>query len=220
MEPYALTGALRIGATAFLIALTGAMAPGPLLTVSIEHTIRRGGPSAMMLLVGHALLEAALLVGLAFGLRRVLVSPGVTVALSLLGGTFLLWMGGGMLLDAVRGRLTLSMEPGTSTSRLGPVLRGAVVSLSNPYWIIWWAVVGLKLASDALAIGPLAVGAFFVGHELADFGWYGIVIGLVATGRRFVSDRVYRVVIGVCATALLYIGLTFVWTGLQGRIGL
>jgi threonine/homoserine/homoserine lactone efflux protein len=58
--------ALAIGASAFVIALTGAMAPGPLLTVTIAHTVRRGGWSAMLLLVGHALLEAVLLVGLAF----------------------------------------------------------------------------------------------------------------------------------------------------------
>jgi len=200
-----------------VIAFTGAMMPGPLLTVAIEHTIRRGGFSAILLLVGHALLEAVLLIGLAFGLSRVLLLPEVTAGLSLAGGAFLVWMGGGMLYDIARGRLRLVLEAEQpARSRLGPVVRGAVVSLSNPYWAIWWATIGLKLASDAIRIGPLAVGAFFLGHEAADFAWYAVVIAAVSTGRRFMSDRVYRWILGACALLLLYLGATFVIAGVRG----
>jgi threonine/homoserine/homoserine lactone efflux protein len=208
--------ALAIGASAFVIALTGAMAPGPLLTVAIAHTVRRGGWSAMLLLVGHALLEAALLVGLAFGLGRFLLVPAVTATLSVAGGVFLLVTGGGMLLDIARGRLKLSLDAEEDTSRAGPVFRGAAVSLANPYWAIWWATVGLKLASDSLKVGPIAVGAFFIGHEAADFAWYALVVAAVRSGRHLLSDRVYRVVIGVCAAFLVGIGVTFVVSGFRG----
>lgn len=94
-------------------------------------------------------------------------------------------------------------------SRFGPVLRGALVSLANPYWILWWTTIGLKLASDSLAIGPAGVGAFFLGHEAADFGWYFAIAIAVASGRRFLSDRTYRIVIGACAVFLLYLGVAF-----------
>jgi len=206
--------ALQIGAAAFAIALTGAMAPGPLLTVAVEQTVRHGKGAAMLLMVGHALLEAALLVGLAFGLKTFLLLPAVTTGLSLVGGAFLLWMGGTMLFDTVRGRITLDLLAGErQPSRLGPVARGAAVSLANPYWIIWWATIGLKLASDSIAIGPIGVGAFFLGHEIADFAWYFAVALAVASGRRFLSDRVYRIVIGACASFLLYLGVRFALTG-------
>jgi threonine/homoserine/homoserine lactone efflux protein len=209
--------AIELGLAAFLIAFTGAMMPGPLLTVAIEHTIRRGGLSAMLLLVGHALLEALLLLGLAFGLNRVLLLPAVTTGLSLVGGAFLVWMGVGMLYDVARGRLTLALDAEQAKdSRLGPVLRGAAVSLANPYWAIWWATIGLKLASDALRIGPLAVGTFFIGHEVADFAWYALVVVAVSTGRRFMSDRAYRWILGLCALLLLYLGVTFAIAGVRG----
>jgi threonine/homoserine/homoserine lactone efflux protein len=208
--------ALAIGASAFVIALTGAMAPGPLLTVTIAHTVRRGGWSAMLLLVGHALLEAVLLVGLAFGLGRFLLIPEVTAALSIVGGVFLLVTGGGMLIDIARGRLKLSLDAAEDTSRAGPVFRGAAISLSSPYWAIWWATIGLKLASDSLKAGPLAVGAFFLGHEAADFAWYALVVAAVSSGRHLLSDRLYRLVIGVCAAFLLYLGVTFLAAGLRG----
>lgn len=209
--------ALQLGAAAFAIALTGAMAPGPLLTVVVEQTIRHGKGAAMLLMVGHALLEAVLLVGLAFGLQRFLLLPAVTTGLSLVGGAFLAIMGAWMVADAVRGRITLALSSGAQAaapSRMGPVLRGAAVSLSNPYWVIWWATVGLKLASDSIAVGPIGVAAFFLGHELADFAWYFAVALAVASGRRFLSDRVYRVVIGGCALFLVYLGVTFVVAGM------
>ena len=50
--------ALALGGSAFLIGLTGAMSPGPYLTVTITRTVTKGPRSAALMLVGHALLEA------------------------------------------------------------------------------------------------------------------------------------------------------------------
>lgn len=222
-----LSPALQLGAAAFVIGLTGAMAPGPLLTVAITEACKRGW-RAIALMAGHALLEAALLVGFAFGLQRVLVLPTVSRGLALVGGAFLVWMGGSLLLGAVRGKLTLPAEeeapadgsPQTIRSpgrlRHGPFVTGALVSISNPYWTIWWATIGVTLAAKGLEIGAVGVAAFFIGHELADLTWYGSVIGAVASGRHLLSHRVYRAVIGTCAALLVVLGAGFVLSGLRG----
>ena len=42
--------------------------PGPLLTVTIAQTARRGFRASALLIAGHSLLELALVVGLWFGL--------------------------------------------------------------------------------------------------------------------------------------------------------
>jgi threonine/homoserine/homoserine lactone efflux protein len=192
------------------------MAPGPLLTVTITETVRRGRAAAFLLLVGHALLEAVLLVGFAFGLQEFLGREVVTTVLGFVGGAFLVWMGGSLLWEAANGHLTLELEANGKPPRFGPITTGAAVSLSNPYWTIWWVTIGVKLASDGLALGPAGVGAFFVGHELADLAWYALVIVAVHSGRRFLSDRLYRWVIGVCAAFLLYLGVRFVIDGFSG----
>lgn len=212
----ALTAALALGASAFLIGLTGAMSPGPYLTVTIARTVTRGPASAALMLVGHAALEGVLLVGFAFGLQNVLANPTVSTVLALVGGGFLLWMGWGLLRGAVNGTLAVTDSP-RAESRLGPVLHGAAVSLSNPYWTLWWATIGVKLAADGLAIGPLGVAAFFIGHELADVTWYGLVIAATARGRKLLSDRPYRAIIGSCAAFLLALGAYFILDGLGIR---
>ena len=206
--------ALALGGSAFVVALSGAMAPGPYLTVTITRTITRGRLSAALMLVGHAALEGLLLVGFAFGLQNFLTRPTVASILALVGGVVLLWMGQGLLRGAVKGTIALATDAPAAESRLGPVLHGAAVSLSNPYWTLWWATIGVKLASDALAIGWMGVVAFFIGHELADVVWYGLVIVAVSSGRRLLSDRLYRVIIGACAVFLLYLGIRFALDGL------
>ena len=206
--------ALALGGAAFLVALSGAMAPGPYLTVTITRTITRGRLSAALMLVGHAALEGLLLVGFAFGLQNFLTRPTVTSILAIVGGAVLIWMGQGFLRGAIKGTIVPSTDAPVVESRLGPVLHGAAVSLSNPYWTLWWATIGVKLASDALAIGPVGVLAFFIGHELADIAWYGLVIVAVSGGRHVLSDRPYRLIIGVCAVFLLYLGIRFALDGL------
>jgi len=210
-----ITAALSLGVSAFLIGLTGAMSPGPYLTMTITRTITRGPRSAALMLVGHALLEGVLLVGFAFGLQAVLAAPTVHRTLSVVGGAFLVWMASGLLRGALRGTMIAEGPAEASAEpQLGSVWQGVVVSLSNPYWSLWWATIGVKLAIDGLAIGPVGVGAFFIGHELADVVWYGFVIAATARGRSLLTPRVYRAIIGACAVFLLYLGVRFILEGL------
>ena len=55
-------------------------------------------------------------------------------------------------------------------SHIGAIAQRAVVSIWNPWRTLWWATIGMKLAADGLAIGPIGVLAFFIGHEIADRG--------------------------------------------------
>lgn len=215
MSP-AVSSALELSVAAFVIALTGAMAPGPYLTVTITRTITRGRLSAMLMLVGHALLEAVLIVGFAFGLQEFLKQPTVMSALSTTGGAFLLWMGGSLLLGAVRGTVVSDLEAAEVESRMGPVTHGAVVSLANPYWLLWWVTVGAALVAKGLTIGPGGVAAFYIGHELADVAWYAAIIIAVSSGRHLLTPRVYRVVMACLAAFLLVLGVRFLATGLAG----
>ncbi len=217
----ALTSPFELGIAAMVIGLSGAMAPGPFLTVTITRTLQHGRVSALLMLVGHALLEATLLVGFAFGLQSFLSRPAVSTVLALVGGAFLLWMSGDLLLGAVRGTINADLdvsaqEAPAPSSRFGPILQGALVSLSNPYWTLWWVTIGVTLAAQGLSMGPIGVGAFFIGHQLADFAWYGFVIAAVHGGRHLLSDRVYRTIIGLCALFLLYLAVRFLVAGVTG----
>lgn len=131
--------------SAFVVGLTGAMTPGPLLTVTIAESAQRGFRAGPLIVLGHAVLELMLILALLAGLSLYLARASVTRVVSIIGGLFLLYMGTTILLDLRSGKLSLkqtdtSAAPGI---KLHPVAAGFLISLSNPYWIIWWASIGL-----------------------------------------------------------------------------
>lgn len=207
--------------------------PGPLLTVTISETIRRGFWAGPMLVLGHGLLELVLVVALVLGIAAILVHPTVSTVIFLLGGGILCLMGLGMARDARRGTLDLNLAaqhqgqavnsaspeqlaPGhwVYGQGLHPVGAGILVSLANPYWLLWWATVGLGYVTISMGRGLPGVASFFAGHILADLIWYSLISGAVVGGRRFMSQAAYRLLIGVCGAFLLGLGGFFIYSGL------
>jgi threonine/homoserine/homoserine lactone efflux protein len=198
--------------TSFLLALSGAVMPGPLLTVTISESTRRGFLVGPAMIFGHGLLELALVVALLAGLAPVLQRDDVFVAISLLGGSVLLWMAVGML----RGVPGLTLKTTADERRRGNlVLTGIALSAANPYWLLWWATIGLGYIAHAMKFGAIGVVAFFCGHILADLLWYSLVSGGVAKGKRFFGDVFYRRLIGGCAVFLLCFSCWFLYGGID-----
>ncbi len=209
---------LKLFLTSWIVGFSGAMMPGPLLTVTVTETARRGARAGPLLMVGHALLELLLMAALILGLKSFLNNPNFIITVSIVGGLFLIWMGYGMLRDAWKGNISLELKSKTEKALLGPVLAGILVSISNPYWTIWWATIGLGYITSAWEYGMAGLFFFFTGHILADFTWYGAVAIAIARGKRIMSDRLYRGIIVVCGVFLIGLALTFIRDGI-GRMG-
>lgn len=205
----ALAALAKLLVATFIITLSGAMMPGPLLTVAISETVRRGRWQAMLLLVGHALIELALIVAFILGIRDLIKTNAVIQTIGLFGGGFLLWMGYSILRGVVRKEISLDLHDHGGKLRFGAVGQGVVVSVSNPYWTLWWVTIGAKLIADALAVGTAGLVVFYFAHELSDFTWYGVVTFAVAGGRRFISDSVYRGMLGACGAFLVVLAVSY-----------
>ncbi|MDD3270437.1 MAG: LysE family transporter [Syntrophomonadaceae bacterium] len=98
--------------TSFLVAFSGAMVPGPLLTFAISEAVRGGFITAPLIMLGHALLELLLVIGLLAGFSVYLQQPAVFSGIAIFGGAFLLYMGFAMVRDAWRGRFSLDFGDG------------------------------------------------------------------------------------------------------------
>jgi threonine/homoserine/homoserine lactone efflux protein len=202
----------------FVVALSGAMMPGPLLTYTVAKTManpRRGFLTGLWVTLGHAVLEAALIIALLLGISELLRIRAVLLVLGTVGCAVLLYMGAGLIRDALRKR-TPALDPehaGSSGSsalrRLPPVLGGALISMSNPYWWIWWVTVGsaFMLRFDlSLARWP-ALSAFFIGHEAGDLAWYLTVSSLLHWGRRRLAGGVFQIILLACGILIIAFGL-------------
>jgi len=198
--------------TSFILALSGALMPGPLLTVTVSESSRRGAHVGPMMIFGHSLLELALVIALLSGLAPFLVRDDVFIFISLAGGAVLLWMGTTMLRSLPQLSLVTTKGDGKSRNLL---LTGIVLSAANPYWLIWWASIGLGYIMYSMKFGLLGVAAFFFGHILADLAWYCLISFGNAKGRRFFSDKLYRRMIGACAVFLLFFSCWFLYGGIN-----
>jgi len=208
---------LTIFVTSFFIAFSGAAMPGPLMTVTISESARRGFISGPLLMLGHALLELALVILLMYGLAPYLKQDWVFAVIGILGGIMLAWMGMGML----RSLEHLSIHREMQGSK-GPhlVLSGIIVSLSNPYWSLWWATIGLGYALYSAQFGAVGIAFFFTGHILGDLTWYSAISLAMSKGKRFLSDRHYRALIGTCAAFLLLLAGYFAYSGVSRVLAL
>ena len=84
----------------------------------------------------------------------------------------------------------------------GPMARGMVVSLANPYWALWWATIGTTYLGLWGGARPVNLAAFYLGHISSDILWLGLLSVGVARGVRYLSGKVYRSTL-VCLGAFL-----------------
>ena len=210
-------GILAVFATPLMVGFSGAMMPGPLTASAITQSACRGFWAAPLLVSGHAIAELAMVVALTMGLGAVFRSELVAGIIGLVGGATLAWMGVDIIRDVWYGQITLS-APGSQASgggSLSPLVTGILVSLANPYWVLWWATIGLSYVVLASKRGKLGVGAFYTGHILSDFIWLSLIGLAVVSGRRVLSDSLYRGILAVAGCFLVAMSLYFIYSGLS-----
>lgn len=197
----------------FILGLTGAMAPGPLLTVTIAESAKRGGIVGPLMVLGHGILELALLLLIVFGLGKLLNNPVLFAIISFAGGIILVWMG----IGTIRGLkdYSLSAEVQTNRRSLHPVLSGILVSVANPYWFIWWLTIGMGYVMFAKSAGTLGILAFFCGHISSDLAWYSFVSYGIHLGGKYLNTKVIKGVLLVCSLFLVFFGLFFLFNGFR-----
>ena len=204
---------MRVLGLAFVVALSGAIAPGPLLALVISQVLAQGFRAALFLLVGHALIEIVFVVGLRHGLGRLLARPRVRATLGGIGAGVLGWMGVTLWLAAPGA--TLVAGPQAAMAWYGLIVAGIGVSLSNPYFTGWWATVGTgQMAALDLRTNRDYL-AFFVGHELGDAAWYLLVAALLAGGRQWLTGGLYQGLLRGCAAAILALAVVFLVLSLR-----
>ena len=211
----------------FVVALTGAMAPGPLLTYTIvksARTRKRGYLVGLWVITGHALIEMAiiflllLLAGFSSFMQQDITAKTIGVA----GGIVLVLFSLSILLDLYRERIPEEFningtpvpeqnDKPTPGQRMlsNPVAGGALVSMSNPYWWIWWATIGFAFMMEFNVSFHNFSGffAFFIGHEAGDLAWYFFISALSFWGVRRLNRKIYYGILGFCALFMAGFGI-------------
>ena len=166
--------------SAFVAGLAYCAAPGVINAEALRRALTRGFRAALLFqvgaLVGDALWATAALSGVVI-IRPWAVLHGV---LGIAGALLLGWMAWGALRDSLRGHAPALLH----TSRHDDLLLGILLSLDNPYAVVFWLSVGgglLRVSALApqLPTVATAVGAFI----LAALIWSVLLASLASYGR-------------------------------------
>ena len=202
----------------FVIGFSGAMMPGPLLAVGIAETPKSGWLTGPVISVGHAIAEIFVVVVLALGVGAIADNETIRQVIGVVGGAALLLMAVMMAWDLYKKKIKYEGEGMTEHSKTKLGAKGITATLSNPYWFVWWATVGLALLVKSQAFGIVGPIVFYFGHILSDFVWYTVVSILIWKGRKLIMGTGLTVLLLSCALFLVYLGGSFIYDGLTGSI--
>ncbi|MGE5223103.1 MAG: LysE family transporter [Omnitrophica WOR_2 bacterium] len=206
---------LSVFVFSFVIGMGAVITPGPVSTAIVSQAPRRGWLVGPLLAAGHSVMELVLLVLIAVGLGAGLAQNGVQAVIAVAGGALLVWMGIGMGLNILQGKVHL---PGMN-GKLAPLTYGQIVGLgmvatvSNPFWYAWWVTVVPGYLARVRNFGLAAIAAFFLGHIFADFLWDTFLSSVIGKGRKWMTDRLYQGLILLCSGFFIYLGIQFVLQG-------
>lgn len=208
---------------AFSMAIGAVLSPGPVTTALISQSPRLGWITGPLVSTGHALTELVMAGLITFGLSGFLSQPALQIAIALLGGALLLWMGAGFVRNGVKGKYHLptqeEKEATKPMSRKQVLGMGVLTTISNPFWYAWWITVASVYLLDAREMGMLPVLAFYFGHISVDYLWNTLLSTVIGSGGKLFSNRVYNILMAVCGSYLLYLGVQFLLTGFTGIKG-
>jgi threonine/homoserine/homoserine lactone efflux protein len=205
------TGLFLFLASVALISLSGVIVPGPLLAVTIAKG-PEGQHAGFWTGLGHGIVEMPLIALIALGFGAFFSSRSFTVVVGLLGGAMLVYLGAGIV--RARGELTA----GAVNLPYRAVPSGALATLMNPYFFVWWATIGAALVVKAAAWGLMGLVLFGIVHWSCDIGWYWLVTVALARGGAG-AGRLHRGIYFCAGLLLLGFGLYFLWGSLRVGLG-
>ena len=176
--------------------------PGPLFAVTLKKATKSKSAGALIA-VGHGIVEFPLMFLIFFVLSQFDIPTIVQVAVGLVGGLLMIFMG----VQAFRNRH--KQEETTVSLKRDSVLAGAWTTAANAGFILWWLTIGTTLILNAKLFGLVGFSVFAGVHWLTDFSWYTIVALLIFKSQRFWTDRAKMGITFFCVLVFIGFGTYF-----------
>jgi threonine/homoserine/homoserine lactone efflux protein len=184
------------------------MIPGPMFAVAVARSYRSQFIGAKMAL-GHAIVEVPLMLFIYFGLSRFFDREPVQIALYLVGGVILVWMGVSMF------RKRSSFVGGGAELPYNSVIAGVVTSAANPFFFLWWVSVGSMLVMKSLSFGITGFILLITVHLACDFGWLFFISTVVYRTKTMWKEKFRVGLLIACSFLLIGFGGWFLSSGIE-----
>lgn len=191
--------------SSFILAISFCAPPGIITAETVRRGTARGFIPALYVqfgsLVGDTTWAIIALTGLAFLIQNNIAKT----ILSLIGIFLMIKLAWDAFKDAHNGK---QLDYSASSSTRGDFASGAFLSLGNPLNIVFWTGLGTTVfASIAGGPQPIHFVIFFAGFLGGALVWCFIMAGLVAWGKKWMTQNFFRWVNLTCGMALVYFAI-------------
>lgn len=207
---------LDFGVQVIAISASGVLAPGPLFFINILYGLRQGAKAGVKVAYGHTVVELPLIVLLAVGLFTSGAAMEYGGTIGLVGGVGILGFATLQITNLIRKRNNHAAQPVAGNNSKGPFIAGIALTALNPFFLVWWFTVGLKLVTDSATFG-LAAGIviLFALHIWMDYAWLAGTAYLASKGRSVLKSKYYPLLLVGLTALLAYYGVAFVVQAFQ-----
>ncbi len=199
---------LPIILSVIVISLSGVMTPGPMFAVTVAKSYRSPW-AGVQISLGHAVVEVPIILLIYFGFSRFFENNIVQIVLSIIGGAMIIWMGIGMF------RARREVVDSGKDLAYGGVTAGIIMSISNPFFLLWWATVGITLVMKFVEYGTVGLPVFILTHWTCDLIWLSIVSVVIYRTKTLWGKNFQTAIFIVCSLLLLGFGAWFMVSGVQ-----
>jgi threonine/homoserine/homoserine lactone efflux protein len=200
---------LDFGIEVIALSASGVLAPGPLFFANLAYGTRHDKWSGIKVAYGHTAVELPLIIILAAGLFTFDTAKKYSSVVGLIGGIAILAFAGLQIASIIKEKR--GHDTPNIVGSKGPFIVGIALSALNPFFILWWFTVGLKLIADSAAFGvTTGVAILFVLHIWMDYAWLASTAYLASKGAFALKSKYYPTLLLGLIVVLMYYGVSFI----------
>ncbi len=208
------------------ISATGALSPGPLSIMTLALGVKGSWRSGFQVAVGHTLFEfpyVVLLTALYGNIINFLEMEVVRYSLTAVVVAFNSFFAYLLISDALKGEgvggnHAVSSGTGEKFSKIKhPLLVGLILTGLNPFFLIWWATVGMPLIEGVVMRGAtVALPTMYLSHVWLDFIWLTSLAYTSSKGVKHLNRAGYRALLIFLALVLVVFAVNMLFKTFSG----
>ncbi|MBV9176878.1 MAG: LysE family transporter [Nitrososphaeraceae archaeon] len=226
---------LEFAGEVVLLSTSGVLSPGPLFFTNLIYGSRQGSHAGIKIAYGHTIVELPLIIILALGLSNFsylhLTSKENLKIIGLIGGVSIVLFSLIQVRSITKRNAVESAADAVNkknyffkinSKRNEPIILGIIFSALNPFFLIWWSTIGLKLISDSIILFGVVLGILctFLFHIWMDYAWLMVTSYMISKGISILKTKFYYVLFLVLSIVLALYGLYIIVLNIVQAIAL
>jgi threonine/homoserine/homoserine lactone efflux protein len=230
---------LQFAGEVIVLSTSGVLSPGPLFLANLVYGSNQGYYAGIKIANGHMTVELLLIILLSsslFGFSFFTAGPAALRIVGMIGGIAIIVFAMAQILNIIKkagytadvmnknnihdigykSTYFFLLDKIGRKLNLGPLMIGMIFTAMNPFFVIWWLTVGIKLISDTIYLFGIVEGVFllFLFHIWMDYAWLALTAYLISKGWSIVKMRSYHLFMVCINIVLISYGFYFLVTNI------